>query len=102
MEVEMRGSRISLLVAGALTIVLGGVLAYEGFTADGPENVGFKIGGFTCLAVGIVLVLSAQYVARLDTSATLKSGVPGTAQVLFTQDTGVVVGNVNLVVRVGL
>lgn len=62
---------------------------------------GGTLGGSFLLA-GVVRYFSARYVGGLDTSDLLRDGIPGTATVLSTQDTGVAINNLNIVVRLTL
>lgn len=54
------------------------------------------------IITGIIFVLTGRYVGGLDTGATIANGVPGTAQIMTVQDTGVTINSVNMVVKVGL
>jgi hypothetical protein len=98
----MRATKVVLLAVALGMTIGGGILLWKGLDSDGPERMGLIIAGATVLVVGLSMFVAARYVAGLDTSPLLRNGIPGTAQVLYTQDTGVTVSNVNLVVRVGL
>lgn len=98
----MRASKVALLIVGVGMTAGGAVLLWTGLDSDGPERLGLTIAGVTVLVVGLSMFVAARYVARLDDTALLRDGMPGTAQVVFTQDTGTIIANVNLVVRVGL
>jgi hypothetical protein len=97
----MRGTRIGLLAGSGLSIVIG-VLSLVWVAVDRSMALAGGIMAGSFLLVGVVLYFSARYVGSLDTSDILRDGTPGTAEVLSTQDTGVTINNLNLVVRLKL
>jgi len=97
----MRGTRMGLLVGSALSFLLG-VLSLVWVAVDSTMALAGGIVGGSFLLTGIVLVFAARYVGSLDTSGLLRDGIPGTATVLSTQDTGVTINDLNLVVQLRL
>lgn len=98
----MRGTKVLLLVLGDVMLVSGVAALIWALTSDGDAALGVAIMGATFVCVGAGIAVAAFSVGRLDTSKLLRHGTPGTARVLSTRDTGVIVNNVNLVVELGL
>lgn len=99
----MRATRLVLLTLGILFFLVGApAVGWTAFNLDSPAALGLGIMGVVFLVVGVVMMLSVRYMKGLDTSSLLRDGEPGTAQVLSTQDSGVTINNVNMVVNVGL
>lgn len=53
-------------------------------------------------ATGVTFILVGRYADSLDMSATIANGVPGTAQIMSVQDTGVTINSLNMVVKLNL
>ena len=87
-------------------IVIGGLSTAYALFGGGPAALGLGLLGITFLIVGGVYLLVTKFLGGLDPANVVSSGgvppIPGTAQVLWTRDTGVVLNNVNLVVKLGL
>jgi hypothetical protein len=101
-EAKMRGSKYAFSVGGVALLVAGVAGAVWGFTSDSLMADGVAYAGLSVGFVGLVFLLVALYFGKLDTTGTLRNGIPGTAQVISVQDTGVTVNNLNMVVKLGL
>lgn len=97
----MRGTRIGFLGGGALFIVIG-LTSLLWAALDAEARLAGAMTGGSFLIVGVVFLFTARYVAGLDPSAVLRDGVSGTAEVMSTQDTGVTINNLGMVVKLGL
>ncbi|NUT33569.1 MAG: hypothetical protein HOV79_10890 [Hamadaea sp.] len=99
----MRATRLVLLSLGVLFFVVGvPAVGWTILNTDSPYALGVGIMGVVFVIVGGIMALSVRYMKGLDTTALLRDGVPGTAQVMSTQDTGVTINNLNMVLNVGL
>ena len=99
----MRGTRIAMTVGGLLLLLIGVAATVWTVTNTGSAAaLGIGIVGGTFLVTGVAFLLAGRYMGGLDTTALLRDGIPGTGEVLFTQDSGTVINNVNLVVNLGL
>lgn len=98
----MRATKVLMWVLGDVMLVSGVAAVIWALTTDTDAALGVAIMGATFVSVGAGITVAAFYVGRLDTTKLLRDGTPGTARVLSTRDTGVIVNNVNLVVELGL
>jgi hypothetical protein len=98
----MRGSKYAFSVGGLVLLAAGVAGAVWGYTSDSLMADGVAYAALSVGFVGLVFLLVARYFGKLDTTDTVRHGIPGTAQVISVQDTGVTVNNLNMVVKLGL
>ncbi|HET6952744.1 MAG TPA: hypothetical protein VFI47_20350 [Acidimicrobiales bacterium] len=98
----MRTTKVVMAVAGVAMLVAGLAGGAWAATADSEAALGVGIMAATLGFVGVVFVLVARYLGGLDTTQQLRDGVPGSAQVLSTRDTGTIINGHSLVVELGL
>jgi hypothetical protein len=95
----MRSTGRMLKVLGVL-FLLGGIAAIVwSATSDSPATIGGWSVGITFVIVGVIMMVAARTVGRLDPTETLRDGVAGTAQVTSIQDTGMTVNNLTMVLK---
>ncbi|GAA1802370.1 hypothetical protein GCM10009682_25270 [Luedemannella flava] len=98
----MRASRWSLNIVGSACLTAGVLCGVWALVASSGGSGSLVFTAVVLIPVGLLLLGGARSVAKLDTSALLRDGMPGTAQVLSVRDTGTTIGDVNLVVQLHL
>lgn len=98
----MKSTAAIFTITGWLMLAVSTGLSVWGLTKGNWPAMAIFPWAIPLIITGVVFVLVARYMGRLDMGETLANGVPATARILSVQDTGVTINNLNMVVKVKL